>query len=462
MKHPGRANLHRSFEGCSSRKSDGGPGVSRRDFLRLGAAASCGIVTGSLWLPALLRAAPNDTSRVVIVTDDQVLMGSAIDPGVVRVMVDSGIKALTDASTPAESWLSIFPDLGVDLSVGIKINTINSYLSSHPEVAVPIAESLAATPLGSSNYPLNQIVIWDRYEWELLDAGYTINTSTTGVRCFGTDHAGIGYNPSSINVNGSTQHVSRCYTDYSDFLINLGCLKNHTISGTSSTLKNHYGSVQWPWNLHGGNCDPFVPALNSALISTYGARQKLCICDAIFGIYSGGPMGYPQFAYKGIILSQDSVALDVVCRSILEDYGCSTIPLAHHIDTAAGPPYNLGISDPAYIEIVEIVNPSLGVASGRNGRQPGGISLGQNYPEPFNAGTTIPVILDKPSDLLLVVYAANGQRIRRLFRGKLLPGTHAFPWNGRNDRGHPLTSGRYIVRLSIEKKTYTREITLLR
>ncbi|HDH57492.1 MAG TPA: twin-arginine translocation signal domain-containing protein, partial [Bacteroidetes bacterium] len=136
---------------------------SRRDFLRTGAAASIGLATGSIWVPKIIRAGGNETSRVVIVTDEQSFDGQNIQPDVVRVMVDEGIKALTDASNPSDAWLTIFPDLAPDMGIGIKVNTINhTYLPSHPGVAYPLAESLADTPLGPANFPLNQIVIWDR------------------------------------------------------------------------------------------------------------------------------------------------------------------------------------------------------------------------------------------------------------------------------------------------------------
>ena len=81
---------------------------SRRDFLRTGAAASIGLATGSIWMPKTIRANANETSRVVVVTDELAFDGQNIQPDVVRVMIDEGMKALTDASNPADAWLTIF------------------------------------------------------------------------------------------------------------------------------------------------------------------------------------------------------------------------------------------------------------------------------------------------------------------------------------------------------------------
>jgi hypothetical protein len=448
-----------SWTDCAKNSATGKKGsVSRREFLRIGATASVGLAASRIWMPRISSANPQNTSRVVVVTDVEVLDGSTIRPDIVRIMIDEGIKALTGTGTPAEAWLALFPDLSVDLAVGLKINTINSNLPSHPAVTLTMAESLAETPVAMGTYPENQMLIWDRWGWELEAAGYTINTSTEGVRCFATDSAGIGYGTSSINVNGSQQWVSRCYIDYSDCLINVCLLKNHTISGVTHSLKNHYGTINNPDALHSGHCDPYIPALNLALNEVYGPRQKLCVCDAIYGIRYGGPMGYPQFIYNGLLFATDPVALDAVCRQILEEHGSNTIGLAHHIDTAGAPPYNLGNSDLQNIERIDIVNPSNPVHTDAKPPRPRGVLLGRNYPEPFNTKTSIPISLDERASIELDVVDMMGRRVISLHRGVLSAGDHEFTWNA--DRG--VTSGRYVAQLRVKRQAQSRVITLVR
>jgi hypothetical protein len=380
-------------------------------------------------------------------------------------MIDEGIKALTDEATASDAWLRLLPSLAIDQTVGIKVNTINcTYLPSHPEVAIPIAESLADVTIGSVDFPINQAVIWDRWEWELVAAGYTMNYGTTGYRCIATNNSAIGYNPEQIAIPGypnSPQRVSRCYTDYSDHLVNLCLLKNHVFSGVTHSLKNHYGTVDDPGGIHGGYCNPGIPGVYSELINNYGQRQRLCICDAIYGIRSGGPMGPPQFIYNGIVLSDDPVALDTICMGILEDNGCTTGYMATHIETASNPPYNLGNHDLADIEVIYIENPS-GIADSGKSVLPGKIALERNYPEPFNARTTIPVELYRQANIHFEVHNIKGRRIATLYKGILPAGRHDFVWNGRSAGGQDASSGRYFVRMVTDNRTYSRGITLIR
>ncbi len=70
-----------------------------------------------------------------------------------------------------------------------------------------------------------------------------------------------------------------------------------------------------------------------------------------------------------------------------------------------------------------------------------------NYPNPFNAGTTIKYALPYDSRVTLRVYNILGQQVRLVEDGTELEGYRTVHWDGRNDRGVPLGSGVYIYRL---------------
>ncbi len=74
--------------------------------------------------------------------------------------------------------------------------------------------------------------------------------------------------------------------------------------------------------------------------------------------------------------------------------------------------------------------------------------LGQNFPNPFNPTTTLPVELPVTSDVSLVVYNVLGQEIRTLHAGMLESGRHWIVWDGRNESGRMVATGTYLARLT--------------
>jgi hypothetical protein len=74
--------------------------------------------------------------------------------------------------------------------------------------------------------------------------------------------------------------------------------------------------------------------------------------------------------------------------------------------------------------------------------------LGDNYPNPFNPSTTIPVSIPKLSQIRLTVYNVLGQEVRTLYAGPLEAGKYLYTWDGTSESGRPVATGVYIVRLT--------------
>jgi hypothetical protein len=75
-------------------------------------------------------------------------------------------------------------------------------------------------------------------------------------------------------------------------------------------------------------------------------------------------------------------------------------------------------------------------------------SLGNNYPNPFNPATTIPVEIPSASNIELKIYNILGQNIKNLFEGKVEAGRYIFTWDGRDETGDCLSSGVYLLHLN--------------
>lgn len=362
--------------------------LSRREFIRSAslaatAAAALPSTFGSFFIisrRATAQPPPLDQVRVVVSRDESAHTGSQINTDYVKVVMDEAIRRLTGIFETGEAYKSSFPGITLDSVIGIKINSINTPLSTHPAVVDALTLGLQEMTFNGTPFPANNIIIWDRYNWELQAAGYTINASPTGVRCFGTDT--VGYDSTvSLNCSGSIQHPSRILTEYIDYHVDFAVLKNAGGAGLTLTLKNNYGCIDSPSNLHSNNCNPGIPSVNQQIRDELNVIEALFIVDAIFGCYSGGPMGPPNMIYDGIIMGQDRVAVDSIGRSILEEYGCTTLAYSTHVDTAAEPPYNLGTNNLDEIHRLDVLNPSLPVENLRLQKENRNISLRWSTPE---------------------------------------------------------------------------------
>ncbi len=93
---------------------------------------------------------------------------------------------------------------------------------------------------------------------------------------------------------------------------------------------------------------------------------------------------------------------------------------------------------------------------------PGALALAQNFPNPFNAGTTIRFDLDRPGEIELSLYDLNGQRVAALARGWRPAGGYEIRWDARDEQGFGLASGVYVYRLRAGARSHSRKLLLLR
>jgi hypothetical protein len=68
------------------------------------------------------------------------------------------------------------------------------------------------------------------------------------------------------------------------------------------------------------------------------------------------------------------------------------------------------------------------------------------YPNPFNAGTTISVEIDRSADVEVVIYDPGGRLVKKLWRGAMPPGGNLLEWDGRNEAGRPVATGVYLLK----------------
>ena len=419
--------------------------LDRRTFLRI---LSFTGVSGLVYPRRVISSlASLPSSRVVVVEDDSATSGTTISSDAVQVMVDSAVRMLARKDDVSAAWMGLMPELGPSSVIAIKVNGINTSMPTHPEVTYAVVGSLKRVSFGGEPFAENNIIIFDRGSPPLARSGYTLNRTSTGVRCIETPT--VGYSDERYDVADSSQRLSKIVTEMADYLINISVLKNHGIAGATLCMKNHYGTCDRPGALHGDHGDSYIGALNA--LDPIREKQCLNICDALLGIRSGGPGGAPQFAANKLVIGQDIVAVDYWGRTLLEENDCTTLAAASHIDTAAAR-YGLGTNDPLQMDLVEVANPTVNPptaveSSQANSGSPEFFQLVQNYPNPFNGQTQVRFHVPGPVDARVRVYSSGGQRVRSLVGGRLRAGWHQVAWDGTDDRGRKVASGIYICQL---------------
>ncbi len=90
----------------------------------------------------------------------------------------------------------------------------------------------------------------------------------------------------------------------------------------------------------------------------------------------------------------------------------------------------------------------LTAIGGEEAPVPADISL-SNYPNPFNSRTNIVFDLPTTSDIELSVFDITGSKVAVLASGRVEAGSHSITWDGYNKAGHPVSSGIYFYKISI-------------
>ena len=251
-------------------------------------------------------------SRVVIVRSKRVLRpGGATDGEILQGMLDAALRKMTGISTAQGAWKSLF--LPSD-TVGVKLNAIGGHLlSPSPAWALVLSRGLRQAGVDEK-----KIILWDRSSRELKEAGFLLNFDGRGIRCFGTDAQGVGYDPNLVENGSIGGLLSRILTSLTNAQINLCLLKDHNLAGLSAALKNVYGAIHNPNKYHGNHCNPYPADL--CALPQIRDRCRLVLCDALRVQYHGGPAFKSQWVedYQGILVSRDPVALDFVAWRLLD------------------------------------------------------------------------------------------------------------------------------------------------
>jgi hypothetical protein len=302
-------------------------------FRRL-AAAGLICVAGWRLQAADLPSGGHARVQVVSVEDAAAVSNFQANAAVVQNMMDRAITGFTGRTNVAGAWLSLVSPQDV---VGIKVFSEPGRLSgTRPAVAAAVVHGLLA-----AGVPPQNIIIWDRHDYDLRAAGFFQLAAQLGVRAAGS--AETGYDPSDFylpdsailgtlvwgdlefgqtnGIVGRKSFVSKLVSRQITKIISIAPLLNGEAAGVYGHLYSlALGSVD---NTRRFEDDPdrlatAVPEIYA--LPSLGDRVVLNITDALIGQYEGGARGLLHYsAVPGQLwFSRDPVALDMLALKELD------------------------------------------------------------------------------------------------------------------------------------------------
>lgn len=524
------------------------PKSNRRSFLKsagLLVAASATPQSRLISIPAAPEVAaykyPNPGKIAIVYHPNAVIAYNNADYNVVQTMLDQGLMQLSGVtSSPADALASFFPGITASKKIAIKPNFLNSSVPTRKELAKALVTRLVQMVGG---FPAANITFYERHSFSSV--GYTTAYLGQPVKLVvDTSFPNNGY---TIYCNGKNRPYSKSLYE-ADYLINMPVAKDHDC-GTSFNFtlafKNHMGTVN-PGGSLGIHCDK-VACLDIMASSVMTTKQRLTILDALFAVYNGGPGGSPQAMPKKIMLSQDPVTIDYQGRKLINELRLANglgAKAGTYIEEAANTPYQIGVANPAEMNIISINLPvelaeftaavengaihlrwittsesnnsgfviersidgatewkQVGFVKGKGSTtqqqdyafvdapdeqlrslpslfyrlkqmdydgttehsfvlevmlHPHASSwrLSQNYPNPFQSNTEIPVELSKALHVQAAIYDSSGALVSTINNQLMPPGLHHLQWDG-----SAFSSGIYTCRVTADGAT--REVRLI-
>ena len=334
---------------------------SRRDFLQ--AAATGAVLLGSqskLGLAGVVGQHGEAAKSKVVVARDPAVHGAngQLDEARVLALLDKAIATYTGREHPVEGWQHILRQGGGEGKViGLKTNGLGGRgICTHAALVFAVAERLQQAGVKPGN-----ILVWDRNARDLEVCGLTINTDPSHVRCYGSDVS--GFEDQQAEWGSARIKLSKILTRECAMVIGLPILKDHSMAGVTFAMKNMYGVVDHPRDLHcDGHCNPGVADLNC--IPVVRNKVRFTIGDAISSVYDGGPGFHPERLWypNALIVGEDRVATDHTAWQMIArkraEMGAPTLEAAGrpplYIATAADAAHRLGTNDPARINLMEV------------------------------------------------------------------------------------------------------------
>jgi uncharacterized protein (DUF362 family) len=262
--------------------------------------------------------------RVVQVSALNAITGNRVSQPVIATMIARGLKELTGESSLSAAWSKFVEPTDI---VGIKINPSGApACCSSPEIIREIISGLESVGI-----PKQNIVVWDRYAYEIDIGSYPL-LLPPGIRIVGIED-GVG-DVSGYDLNiyceadffgewETRSYMANVAAHGVTKIINVPTTKDHSASGVTGCLKNlGYGTFNNVARSHRAPYS-FTNPLIGLMCSAEPLRSKsvLHIMDGMRLVWHGGPLTQVQEFIEQVgtlYIGTDPVALDTIELQAIE------------------------------------------------------------------------------------------------------------------------------------------------
>lgn len=331
---------------------------NRREFLKT-AAAGAALLGSSATVERLgLAATPEGRqhqggSKVVVAHDANVHGANGqLDETRVLALLDRAIASYTGVENSVAAWKRIVP---VGKVIGLKVNGLGGKgIATHAVLTLAICERLQQAGVKPS-----QIVIFEQRTRFLEACGFQHRDNPGNIRMLSSEI--YGYEPQLSSHGSATIRLAKALT-LCDMVIGIPILKDHSMAGVTFAMKNMYGVVDRPEDLHATGCSPAVADLNC--IPAIRNKVRFTIGDAMTSVYDGGPGFHPERLWQpnSLVVGMDRVAVDTIAWQMIAkkraEVGMPTLEAVgrppRYIAVAADAAHRLGTNDPKRIHLMEV------------------------------------------------------------------------------------------------------------
>lgn len=265
-------------------------------------------------------------AKIVVVEDLRAMDAYQPRPDKIEAMVNRGITNLTGKPTLRAAWLSLVSTQDI---VGVKVYSAPGPNSgTRPAVVAAVAKGLITAGL-----PPKSVIVWDKNEIDLREAGFFELATSLGIRVQASARAGYdetnSYKTSLIGTLaygdlefekkgedvGKRSFVSKLLSQEMTKIINVTPLLNHNEAGVCGNLYSlAMGSVDNFARFEGDRMRLATAVPEIYALVPLSDHVVLNITDALICQYEGGQRGLLHYStmLNQLRFSTDPVALDML------------------------------------------------------------------------------------------------------------------------------------------------------